>query len=128
MQVPVRPRQNRQNNYVNQIDPLVHLDTPLFRDTVQISRVYLEKYKKVLKKDAQLCLYGDRITLDGMDYPFAKADAITLLGKNKLNLYWDQEIFQIKGNKRFNALKYLNFYHRYKNITEGDTHGKFLGL
>ena len=117
-----------QNNYVNQIDPLAHLDAPLFRDTVQISRVYLEKYKKVLKKDAQLCLYGDRITLDGMDYPFAEADAITLLGKNKLNLYWDKEIFQIKGSKRFNALKYLNFYHRYKNITEGDTHGKFLGL
>ena len=117
-----------QNSYVNQLDLTSMVDQPLYTETVQFSRVHAEKRKELLKKNATLCLYGDRITLDDQVYPFAEADAITLLGKNKLNLYWDQEIFQIKGSKRFNALKYLNFFHRYRNITQGDTHGNFLGL
>lgn len=117
-----------QNDYVNQLDLTAMTDTPLYRDTVRISLVHPEKYKELLKKEAELVLYGDRITLDGTDYPFADLGAITLLGKNKLNLYHDKEIWQLKGSKRFNALKYLNFYHRYKNITTGDHHGNFLGL
>jgi len=38
------------------------------------------------------------------------------------------KIYQIKGGKRFNALKYVHIYHRYKNIVKGDQDGKFLGL
>ena len=117
-----------QNDYVNQLDLPALPDTPLYRETVRISRVIPEKRKELLKKEAQLCLYGDRITLDGKSYPFAELDAITLLGKNKLNLYCEEGILQLKGCKRFNALKYLNFFHRYKNITQGEQHGQFLGL
>jgi hypothetical protein len=65
--------------------------------------------------------------VDGRDFPFATT-AVTLLGKNKLNLYADKDIYQIKGTKRFNALKYLNFYHRYNNLTTGEHHDQFLGL
>ena len=116
-----------QNDYVNHLDPMTMTDTPLYRDTVQVSLVHPEKYKQLLKKKAQLQLYGDRLTLDGKDYPFAQI-TVTLLGKNKLNLYVGKDILQLKGCKRFNALKYLNFYHRYKNVTTGDQHGNFLGL
>jgi len=117
-----------QNDYVNQLDLPAMTDTPLYRETVRLSRVIPEKRKQLLKKEAQLCLYGDRITLDGKAYPFSDLGAITLLGKNKLNLYCGDGIFQLKGSKRFNALKYLNFFHRYKNITQGEQHGQFLGL
>lgn len=116
-----------QNDYVNQLDPMTLTDTPVYRDTVRVSLVHPEKYKEVLKKNAELHLYGDRIHLDGKDYPFSEI-AITLLGKNKLNIYTGSDILQLKGCKRFNGLKYLNFYHRYKNVTTGDHHGKFLGL
>lgn len=116
-----------QNDYVNQLDPMTMTDTPVYRDTVRVSLVHPEKYKQVLKKKADLCLYGDRIHLDGKDHPFSEI-AITLLGKNKLNIYTGSDILQLKGCKRFNGLKYLNFYHRYKNVTTGDHHGKFLGL
>ena len=51
-----------------------------------------------------------------------------VLGKNKLNIYDGKEIFQLKGSKRFNALKYVNFFHRYKNQTAGEQGGQFLGL
>ena len=117
-----------QNDYVNQLDLTAMTDAPLYRDTVRISRVIPEKRKELLKKDAPLQLYGDRIRLDGEDLYFSDLGAVTLLGKNKLNIYRGKEILQLKGSKRFNALKYLNFYHRHKNITQGDQYGKFLGL
>jgi len=37
-------------------------------------------------------------------------------------------IYQLKSGKRFNALKYLNIYHRFDNIRKGEENGKFLGL
>ena len=60
---------------------------------------------------------------------FESTSAITILGKNKLNIYYDGNIYQIKGEKRFNALKYVHIYNHYKNIRKGETkHGEFLGL
>ena len=117
-----------QNAFVNGLDLTAMTDEPLYRETVRLSRVIPEKRKELLKKQAALRLYGDRITLDGENYPFADLYAITLLGKNKLNVYCGEEILQIKGSKRFNAMKYLNFFHRYKNIMQGEQHGQFLGL
>ena len=38
------------------------------------------------------------------------------------------DVYQIKGNKRFNALKYVNICYRCKNILKGDENGEFLGL
>ena len=117
-----------QNTYVNTLDLTAMTEQPLFRDTADFSRVHVNKYKKRLTKDAQVCLYGDRITVDQRVFPFSQVSAVTVLGKNKVNIYDGQEVFQLKGSKRFNALKYVNFFHRYKNITEGDGNGQFLGL
>ena len=117
-----------QNQYINQLDLSTLTDVPLYTETVRLSKVILYKRKDLLKKEAQLCLYGDRITIDGTAYAFADLGAITLLGKNKLNIYTDTDILQIKGSKRFNALKYVNFFHRAENIRNGGQHDEFLGL
>ena len=45
-----------------------------------------------------------------------------------LNIYFGETLYQFKGSKRFNALKYVNLFYRYKNIKEGNADGKFLGL
>ena len=43
--------------------------------------------------------------------------------------YADDMVYQIKGlHKGFNALKYVNIYHRAKNLREGAEHEQFLGL
>ena len=60
--------------------------------------------------------------------PFSDVSAVTVLGRNKLNIYFGNKIYQIKSDKRFNALKYLNIFHRYKNLTKEKADGKFLGL
>ena len=66
--------------------------------------------------------------MDDRVFSFENAGAVVVLGKNKLNIYDGKEIFQLKGSKRFNALKYVNFFHRYKNQTAGEQGGQFLGL
>lgn len=117
-----------QYDYINHFDLLAHTEAPLYEEKVQLSRVHPGKYKELLEKETTLGLYGDRITLGHREYPLADLSAVVVLGKNKLNLYTKAEILQLKGSKRFNALKYVNFFHRYKNLTTGDQHGKFLGL
>jgi hypothetical protein len=61
-------------------------------------------------------------------YPFSEVNAITILGKNKLNIYHDKHIYQLKGDKRFNGLKYVNIFHRYRNTTKDGEQSTFLGL
>ena len=117
-----------QNAFINRLDLTTLTDSPVYTETVRLSRVHPNKFKELLKEEVQISLYGDRITLDGQDYPFSGLGAVVVLGKNKLNLYTGNDIFQLKGSKRFNALKYVNFFHRHKNMTQGEKHGEFLGL
>ena len=98
-----------------------------------MSEVILNKRKKKLLKNAEIKLYGDRIIInEGKDteqaFLFEEVSAVSVLGRNKLNIYHDKQVFQLKGSKRFNALKYVNIYYRHKNISKCDSDGKFLGL
>lgn len=117
-----------QQEYINGTDLLTMTQAPVYEDTAQLSRVHAGSHKELLEKEAKICLYGDRMTVGDRVFLFGEIGAVTLLGKNKLNIYNGKEILQLKGPKRFNALKYLNFYHRYINQTTGDHNGQFLGL
>ena len=63
-----------------------------------------------------------------LELPFARVSAATVLGRNKLNLVIGDKIYQCKGSRRFNALKYVHICHRFKNIQKGDPNEQFLGL
>jgi len=122
-----------QKSYVNQTDVTAHTRIPLFRDQADISEVIVYKKKVPLRENAGICLYGDRIVFDEgtekeLVIPFADADAVTVLGRNKLNIYYNKKIYQLKGSKRFNALKYVNLCYRCKNILRGDVNDQFLGI
>ena len=41
----------------------------------------------MINKNARIALYGDRVVIDGMEIAFEQAGTITVLGKNKLNIY-----------------------------------------
>ena len=95
-------------------------------------RVILNKNKKLLRSKAQLLLYGNRVVVDEGDanemvLPFSEITAVSVLGRNKLNIYHGSDVYQFKGSKRFNALKYVNFYYRHKNIVRNNDE-KFLGI
>ena len=122
-----------QEDFVNALDLSRYIREPMFRDEAKLSEVIVYQRKDLLRKNARLALYSDRVVVDegsgdAMELRFEDVMAISVLGRNKLNIYYGKRVYQFKGDKRFNALKYVNIYHRYKNISRGDTDGKFLGL
>ena len=117
-----------QSNLVNKTDLMTLTQTPVFRDSAQLSKVIPYKHKVLLKETVDVCLFGDRITVDDKVFHFDQTHAVVVLGKNKLNIYAGDELLQLKGDKRFNALKYVQFFHRYKNIQSGDPDKQFLGM
>ena len=119
--------------FVNKLDTRNHVETPLYEDTAAFSRVIVYKDKELLREKAAIRLYGDRITLDEgtqqeLVFRFEDTLAFTVLGKNKVNIYFGEELFQLKGDKRFNGLKYVNLFYRHKNIVKGNENVEFLGL
>ena len=121
-----------QQGFVNTLNPSDYVDEPLYNEQVKVSLVQLYKRKIVLDERANLKLFGDKIKMVINDeekvMPFENVSAISVLGKNKLNVYYGKEVYQIKGEKRFNALKYVNMFYRHKNVSKGEENDKFLGL
>lgn len=104
----------------------------LYEDTVRFYEVILYKRKRKLSAAASLRLCADRIECEFGGsvtvMPFDEVKTVSVLGRNKLNIYTDDQIFQVKGDERFNAVKYANLFYRYENLQKGDAHGEFLGL
>ena len=115
-----------QQDYVNHFDTAAHPEAPLYRDTAEMYLVEPYKRKILLEKEAKLLLYGNRIQAGDKTLFFDDISVITVLGKNKLNIYHKDALYQIKGDSRFNALKYMNLFFRHKNQLAGQ--GDFLGI
>jgi phosphoribosyl 1,2-cyclic phosphate phosphodiesterase len=60
--------------------------------------------------------------------PFERISAVSVLGRNKINIYYEEKLYQLKSDEHFNALKYVNIYYRYKNTLGGENDEQFLGL
>ena len=124
---------NAQCELVNSLDLSKYYDSPIYENHAEVREVIPNEKKIPIAPWAKVMLYGDRIELsvkeDGdMTFPLGECSAVTVLGKNKLNIYHGGKIYQLKGDKRFCALEFVNIYHRFKNISKGDENDKFLGL
>lgn len=119
---------NYQEKFINSLK--IDDNNALYTDFAKISKVYAaENRREIIARNAECELYADKIILGGTELPFSEITAISVLGKNKINAYHGGFVYQIKGaEKTFNAVKYVNFYHRYKNITGGDENAEFLGF
>ena len=122
-----------QCDFVRQLDLTPYTDTPLYRDSVKMWEVIPYKNKVLVEENTQLRLYGDRIevgseTAPRFVFPFDETGTVTVLGKNKINLYIGDQLYQFWGSERFNALRYVNIFYHYLNCKEGAEHGEFLGL
>ena len=104
----------------------------MYEDCTRFSEVILYKKKKLISKNAKLRLYSDRIEVETekqtIAMPFKDITVATVLGRNKLNVYFDGKVYQCKSDKRFNALRYVNMCYHYKNLIKGEENDKFLGL
>ena len=121
-----------QSDYINSTDTTVLTDEPIFSDISSFYEVIPYKKKRTISENSRVYLYGDRITvlIDGEEtsFPFAECSAVTVLGRNKVDIYHGDKIYQLKGGKDMNGLKFVHFYNRYKNISKGDSDAQFLGL
>ena len=121
-----------QENFVNKLDVLQYCEKPMYCDTAAFFEVIPYDKKVKLSNQIRLSLFGDRIEVkngtENLVFSFDEIGAVTVLGRNKLNIYHGGKIYQIKSGKRFNALKYVNIYHRYKNLKAEDKELTFLGL
>lgn len=123
-----------QQSVINDLDVTLNPERPFFIDTAKMNEVVLYEKKKVIDRSAKLFLFGSKLTVRFSDdkppvtFNYDDVDVITVLGRNKLNVYYNQKVYQFKGDKGFNALKYVNIYYRYKNIKENNPDGKFLGI
>lgn len=122
-----------QEEFVRKLDLDKYIDSPIYKDTANLSKVIVYKRKERLCENASVELYGDKIIISGeglekMILSFDEVSAVTVLGRNKLNIYHGKDLYQLKGGKRFNALKYVNIYYCRKDVRKGDMNGKFLGL
>lgn len=122
-----------QTAYINSTDPHSLTGEPVFRDSANMFEVRLYKRKLPLRKAAQMSLYGDRIVVDeggetALELPFSEVEGASVLGRNKLNIYHGGKVYQFKGEKSFNALKYVNFYYRFRNVEKGEPQETYLGI
>ena len=123
-----------QSEFINGLNLSAYEEKAMYKDVAELSKVKLYDKKYPIDKEVKLSLYGNRIVAVTKDktyeFPFDKVSTVTVLGRNKLNIYFDGEVYQLKGDKRFNAVKYVQICYRYKNIQKGEEDGKlrFLGL
>jgi len=122
-----------QQQFIRALDLAPYTENCIYCDRAKLSEVIVYKRKVPVKKDAEIKLYGNRIvadegTADELCFRFEEVAAVSVLGRNKLNIDHDKKVYQLKSDKRFNALKYVNLYYHYKNISRGEADGEFLGL
>ena len=121
-----------QQAFINRFDPREHTEAPLYTDEVDLFSVLPYRKKERLLRGASLSLFGDRVVFacrgEELCLPFDEVRAVAVCGKNKLNIYHGDDLYQVKGGKRFNAVKYAHLYYRYRHITKGEEHEQFLGF
>lgn len=119
-----------QNNFISNLD--ISTKTLIFKDKVKIFEVILKKGKNLISKSVDVEGYVDKIVLkydDKIDQiDFVDVQGVAVLGRNKLNVKYMNKTIQFKGDKRFNAIKYMNLYYKSKNVVGEGENGIFLGL
>ena len=127
----IRDWYDYQNDFINKLDLLELSNDTIYEDKVKLFEVIVYKRKKKIASHCILKMYKDRYELSyknkNIVLKYDDISATSVLGKNKMNIYLDDKIYQIKADKRFNAVKYVNIYYRYKNIKENKNE-QFLGL
>ena len=91
-------------------------------DQVSFYFIIPRKKRVLLAKEATFVLYPNRyeIKTDEKTTVILFDDIISagIFGKNKMDFFTKENIYQIKADVRFNALKYVQFFYKYKNEKE----------
>ncbi len=123
-----------QESYVREMDLSPYTETSLYCDIADVSEVIVYDRKHPLQQRVPIRLFANRLEIgkdhDLMTLHYDDIKAMACIAGHKLNIFFKEKIYQIKGDKSFNALKYCNIYYHAKYCKEGHTNGEFqfLGL
>jgi len=102
----------------------------IYSDKVGLYKPRIYKNKEKVGK-GKIEMYKDKFVIDlkkdKLTFMFEDIEAITLLGKKKMNIYYKGVAYQVFGDKRLNLLKYINLFYVIKGKTEVELNG-FVGL
>lgn len=118
---------NFQLDWVKGFD--INTEEEIYKDTLTLRKI--EGKSKTDLLTGTLKLYVDRFEFSDentkMIFKFDDIYSVTVLGKNKLNFYIDNDTYQIKGDKTLNTLKYMHMYYHIKNI-KGGVNDDYFGI
>ena len=123
-----------QEAFVRSADPAEYPDAPVYTDEGALYRINRYRNKRRLRKNVSAALYGDRIVLDeGKEseqvFAFSEIASAVLQMRNRLNLcLGDGTVYQFRGGKRFNAVKYVHFFYRFRMTTGQNPAENYLGF
>ena len=121
-----------QSDFVRALDLSPYENTPVYEEEVALFENIYCKRKILIDKHAKIRIFSDRLAVstENEEFVFSFKDVVaaTVLGKNKLNFYVGSKIYQFKGDKHFNALKYLNLYYHATETRVKENEPQFLGL
>ena len=83
----------------------------IFRESIKLRR----KKKLAVGK---LTIDKDSLVIGNFVFPLKDVTAVTMVGKRKFNFYYDNKIWQVKGEKRFCAIKYVHIFNGLKKIAQ----------
>lgn len=117
-----------QANFVRKTNFNVYIDKPIYKDKTGFYEVKLYDKKRLIDKDASISIYANKLIVEYKDkklsFDFDKVSVLSVLGRNKLNVYFEDKLYQFKSDKRFNALKYVQLFY----CAKGGVDNEFLGL
>ena len=121
-----------QNEFIKNTSLENYRENPIYCEKANLYKVNLYKNKELVFENASLKLFENKITFEcenqTREFLFEDVSVVSVLGKNKLNFYFGDEVYQISADKRFNALKYVHIFYKHKNVTRSDTNEQFLGI
>lgn len=123
-----------QESYIRKMDLSSCQSAPIFSDTANLMEIIVFKKKLLRMKDALIRIFADHLEIgngqEQMNMAYADIKAMACIAGHKLNIFHGDRVFQIRGGKSFNALKYCNIFYHAKYLKEEHTDGEFqfLGL
>ena len=115
----------------NQQITLLDENTLLASDVLDLYKVIARKKRELLFEKATLNIYPNRYEIisnnEKLVILFDDVLSTGVFGKNKLNIFVGNDIYQFKNNIRFNALKYVQILYKVKQ-EKGEIKDAFLGL
>lgn len=102
----------------------------IYSDKIRLVKPRLFKSKKKIG-DGVLYMYDDRfeckLKKQTLVFEFSNIEAVTTLGKKKINFYYNGETYQMFGDKKLNFIKYLHMFYIIKNKKE-NKNNEFIGI